>query len=122
VDLRYGFLEEYQWLSAFDKFMVVQSTEDCNMYDTDIQTTISIMGHIVFLEYKLSKDWAVEWWLNRGCYGDCVEPEIMAVGTELLESLLRTHWSGFIEQRLMDEFGSRQYAEEAKLSKEDIPF
>ena len=89
------------------------------MYETDIQTTLSIRGEIVWIEYMVTENWAVEWWLNPGVYKD-------DYSESLLETLLRVHESKNIEEQLLSEFESRQYAEEQRLAalveNEDIPF
>ena len=96
------------------------------MYDTDIQTTLSVLGHVVFIEYRVTPEWAVEWWLNPGEYADPEEPEVSGPGIELLETLLRTYERHRIEEQLLSEFESRKYEYEeamaARLALEDIPF
>ena len=91
------------------------------MYNTHIQTTLGIRGHVVFIEYMVTEEWALSWWLNLGAYEDCI-PNDEAV--RLLETLLRTFEEERIEHQLMSEFESRKYAEEQKFiaNDEDIPF
>jgi hypothetical protein len=95
------------------------------MYNTDIQTTISILGYLVFVEYRVTESWAIEWWLTPGVYDDKNRNEA-APGAELLETLLRAHHSIQIENILSSEFESRQYEQEqmyaAETAKTDIPF
>lgn len=94
------------------------------MYETQIQTTLSLLGHLVFVEYRMTKEWAVEWFINLAAYPS--EDATTDSALMLLESLLRTNYSDKIEQQLLSEFEGRQYAEEqaeaAKLMEEDIPF
>lgn len=103
------------------------------MYNTDIQTTVSIRGHLLFLEYRVTEEWAVEWWLNPGCYFQQAQNgqvnEEINTGLNMLDTLLRTHESAHIEHTLLTEFESRQYAQEqadialgANLDNEDVPF
>ena len=88
------------------------------MYDTNIQTTLAIRGHRVHITYRVTKNWAVDWWLtdipNRQGH------------VELLETLLRTHEYQTITEELLNEFESRQYHEEASAAalfdQQDIPF
>lgn len=83
------------------------------MYNTHIQTTISILGHIVFIEYMVTQEWAIEWWLSDE-------------GSELVCSLLRAHYADKIYEILLSEFESRQYNQEqayaATFANADIPF
>lgn len=98
------------------------------MYDTDIQTSISVRGHLVFIEYNVSKDWAVSWSLSAGPY--FTDPENLDPTVErgllLLELMLRTYEADRIEEILLSEFEHRQYEQEqrttAELINEDIPF
>ena len=80
------------------------------MYNTHIQTTISILGHIVFIEYMVTEEWAIEWWLSD----------------QLVCSLLRAHYADKIYEILLTEFESRQYNQEqayaATFANADIPF
>lgn len=96
------------------------------MYDTHIQTTITVRGFIVFIEYMVTKDWAVEWWLNEGAYQVAEQFEEAQMGLVLLETLLRTHEHEHISEKLISEFEHRKYAQEqaeaALLAQEDIPF
>lgn len=89
------------------------------LYETDIQTTLSIRGEIVWIEYFVTPEWAIEWWLNPGVYEN-------DYSTDLLETMLRMHENSYIQEQLINEFESRQYAEEQKfsnaLAQEDIPF
>lgn len=92
------------------------------MYNTDIQTTLSLRGHIIFIEYQVSKEHAVEWWPNYGVYEKC-SPTFEAL--EALTTLMRTHESDRIEGQLLTEFLSRQYAMEQAIGtkgNEDVPF
>jgi hypothetical protein len=82
------------------------------MYDTHIQTTLSIRGHIVFIEYAVTPDWALDWWLNDAAYP--AEDAVTDAGLALLETLLRTHEHKAIKKMLIDEFEARQYEEEQK--------
>lgn len=95
------------------------------MYDTHIQTTLSIRGFLVFIEYTVSKEWAVEWWLNRGAYSHAVNEETVSA-LALLDHLLRAHEYERIEEKLVTEFEERQYAQEqadaALLEQQDISF
>ena len=84
------------------------------MHDTHIQTTLSIRGHIVFIEYSVTPEWAIDWWLNPGAY-ETEDPSTVAA-LELLDSLLRTHEHATIREQLMDEFEARQYEEDQRLS------
>lgn len=94
------------------------------MYDTHIQTSVSIRGHIVFLEYTVTPEWAVEWWLNAGVY-NCEEAGA-ATALDLMQTLLRTYEHKDIEQILLSEFEDRQYHQEQAITKavneEDIDF
>lgn len=96
------------------------------MYNTDIQTTLSVLGHIVFIEYRATEEWAIEWWLNPGEYADPAEPDEAGPGIELLEALLRTYERNRIEEQLLNDFESRKYAHDeslaAQFANEDIPF
>lgn len=96
------------------------------MFDTHIQTTISVRGFVVFIEYFVTSEWAVEWWLNEGAYEASEQFVETQTALDLLESLLRTYEYEHISQKLIDEFESRQYAQEqaeaALLEQEDIPF
>lgn len=96
------------------------------MYETHIQTTISIRGFVVFIEYTVTKEWAVEWWLNEGAYQISEQFCEVQTGLDLLETLLRTYEHDRIASTLISEFEQRQYAQEqaeaAELMKEDIAF
>lgn len=96
------------------------------MYDTHIQTTITIRGFLVFIEYRVTPEWAVEWWLNEGAYSASEQWIEVQAALDLLDHLLRTHEDAHITRALLDEFESRQYEEEQRLSamtaEEDIPF
>lgn len=98
------------------------------MYNTDIQTILSIRGHLVFLEYKVTPEWAVKWNINWGAYIetlDCESP-VPEESIELLETLLRTYEHEYIQTQLLTEFESRQYEEEQRVialaQQEDIAF
>jgi hypothetical protein len=84
------------------------------MYDTHIQTTIAIRGHVIFIEYFVTKDWAVEWWLNYGAYD--LEDSATNAAFNLLDTMLRTHEHARINGILMDEFEARQYEQEQRVS------
>lgn len=94
------------------------------MYDTHIQTTLSIRGHVVFIEYMMTPEWALDWWLNEAAYE--TEDASTVAALELLTTMLRCHEATRIETQLYTEFESRQYEMEqrasAELAKEDIPF
>jgi len=94
------------------------------MYNTQIQTTLSIMGHLVFIEYTVTEEWAVEWYVNMGAYH--IANATTSMGLDLMELLLRTNHAEKIEQQLFSEFEHRQYEEEQKVialaEQEDIPF
>lgn len=96
------------------------------MYGADIQTTLSIQGHVVFIEYRVTEEWAVEWWVNIGAYQMEDDIEEVTSALNLLDTLLRTYQSERIEEKLLSEFEERQYAYEqsmaALLEQEDIPF
>lgn len=96
------------------------------MYGADIQTTLSIRGHLVFIEYRVTEEWAVEWWLNIGAYQMEDDIEEVTSALNLLDTLLRTYEHERIESDLLDEFESRQYEQEqafaAQLAHKDIPF
>jgi len=86
------------------------------MYDTHIQTTLSIRGHVVFIEYSMTREWAVDWWLNDAAYVS--EDAVTDTGLALLETLLRTHENQTINEMLADEFEARQYEEDQKFHAE----
>lgn len=94
------------------------------MYNTQIQTTLSIMGHLIFVEYEVTPEWAVEWYLTDGAYDN--ENAAIDSGIDLLDVLLRAYHSEEIEAKLITEFESRQYEEEQKIIAlaqiEDIAF
>lgn len=96
------------------------------MYNTHIQTTITVRGFVIFIEYFVTKDWAVEWWLNEGAYEASEQFVETQAALDLLEALLRTHEHEHISEKLVSEFEARQYAQEqaeaALLAQEDIPF
>ena len=88
------------------------------LYDTEIQTTISLHGYRIWVCYTVSPEWAVSWWLNPGIYA--------GAGDEFFESLLRWHEGNQISEKLLSEFEARQYEYEQKITAqveaEDIPF
>ena len=88
------------------------------MYNTHIQTTISILGHIVFIEYMVTEEWAIEWWLS--------DEGSEQFDRQLVCSLLRAHYADKIYEILLTEFESRQYNQEqayaATFADADIPF
>lgn len=86
------------------------------MFNRSIQTTISILGFVVYIRYFMTAQNAVEWQLDLTWYADHVDPDCAGLGIELLEAVLRVHWSGFIAQRLQEEFEARMYEQETKLS------
>lgn len=97
------------------------------MYDTEIQTSLSIRGNIIFVCYQVTKDWALEWWLNPGEYDEGREEyPVLCQSMQMLDTLLRVHENERIEQILLSDFEHRQYAEEERtamqLAQEDIPF
>lgn len=96
------------------------------MYNTHIQTTLSLMGRLVFIEYIVTEEWAVEWYLNIDAYMHESESAATEAALELLELLLRVNHSDKIEEQLTSEFESRQYEEEQRIltlaAEEDIPF
>lgn len=96
------------------------------MFNTEIQTTVGVRGFVVFIEYFVTESYAIEWWLNRGSYDPGHDHAEVSAGLDLLETLLRMHEHGRIESELLNEFESRQYAQEqaqaALLAQEDIPF
>jgi hypothetical protein len=88
------------------------------MYDADIQTSINIDSFVIYLEYRVTAEEAVEWGLNPGMYGRELK---------VLEHFLRTWYSTEVEKEIIDDFQARLYAQEAAEAatyslKEDIPF
>lgn len=96
------------------------------MFLKRIETTVSVMGFVVYLTYFVTVEKAVEWRLNLDWYGDSGDNMVVGPGIEILDSLLRTHWSGFIGDKLLKEFELRMYEEDAKLAAqadmEDLKF
>lgn len=86
------------------------------MYLQRINTTVSIMGLVVYVTYFVTNQNAVEWYLNQDWYGDDGDCSIKGPGIELLEVLLRRHWSSLIKHELFEEFQDRMYEEEARLA------
>lgn len=88
------------------------------MYNSDFNTSISIMGHAVYITYTVDQNWTVDWYLTPTEYAMPRDelPDTLVRGLECFETLLRTHWSGYIRQELLNEFEARQYEEEARLS------
>lgn len=93
------------------------------MYNTHIKTTVSVKGFVVFIEYFVTEEWAVEWWLDSEVYES--EIPVRQTVVQLLNWYLRGD-AEIITTQLMDEFESRQYTQEqadiAKLEQEDTPF
>jgi hypothetical protein len=119
-------LEEYQRVQPHRQVHSSTFKEEMQMFMRHLETTLSIMGHVVFLKYFVTPNKAVEWILNLPQYGDYVDDTSPGPEVDLLECMLRTHWSGFIENRLLQEFEVRMYEEEAalaaKLDEEDLAF
>jgi len=94
------------------------------MYNTQIQTTLSIMGHLIFIEYEVTPEWAVEWYLTDGAYDN--DNAAIDSGIDLLDVMLRAYHCGEIETKLITEFESRKYEEEQKFvaltEQEDVTF
>lgn len=84
------------------------------MYDLKINTSISILGHVFYVTYAVTREWAVEWYLSPQEYEDAGDCEIMAAGIEGLETLLRVNYNAEIVSYLMSEFDARQYEADAK--------
>jgi len=93
------------------------------MYNTHIKTTVSVKGFAVFIEYFVTNDWAVEWWLDPEVYDS--EIPVRASAFDLLNWFLRNE-AGAITSDLVGEFEARLYAQEqaeaAVLAQEDVPF
>ena len=91
------------------------------MFDTTIDTTVSIFGHIVFLQYKVNENWVLSWDLNYDVY----DPDAYCdTGLQLLETFLRTHQWKEIREQLLDEFEARRYQHDEVMIEfaEDVPF
>lgn len=85
------------------------------MYDLKINTSISILGHVFYVTYAVTREWAVEWYLSPREYEDAgAGDDIVAAGIEGLETLLRVNYNAEIVSYLMSEFDARQYEADAK--------
>ena len=95
------------------------------MYNRPIETTVSVLGFVVYLRYFVTVQNAVNWELHPLWYQD-ENMEEPSRGIELLETCLRVHWDASIQEQLYIEFEERMYEQEAKLAaqaqKQDIPF
>lgn len=90
------------------------------MYNETIKTTVDVRGHQLWIEYKVSPEYAISWWIVRS------STNLNDSCLELLETMLRLHESESIRNSLIDEFEDRMYALEAQLharmEEQDVPF
>lgn len=80
---------------------------ETDIIDADIQTSVTILGYLVFLEYSVDQNDSIEWHLNAGHYGHLEDSTV-----KCLDTLLRLHYGRHILNELRLDFRGKAYEHE----------
>jgi hypothetical protein len=67
-----------------------------------IKATAEIQGQRVHLKYEVLEGSLVAWWLDRDAYQGDVKYDVLTPLFDVIESMLRQHWSDSIQRDLLE--------------------